>query len=44
MLSALYEIAEESFSKCSVPVEAIIVSLTHKVLRTNICWVQRAEK
>lgn len=44
MLSALHEIAGESFTKCSVPIEDIIVSITHRVLRANICWVQRAEK
>lgn len=39
-----HEIAGEFFSKFCVPIEAIIVPITHKVLRAGVCWVQRVEK
>lgn len=44
MSSGVHEIAGESFPKCCVPAEAIIVSIPHKVLRASVCWVQMAEK
>lgn len=44
MLSGVNEIAEEPFSKCCVPTEAIIASITHEALRASACRVQRAEK
>lgn len=44
MLSGLHEIAGESFSKFYVPIGVITVPITHRVLRTSLSWVQRAEK
>jgi len=43
-LSAPHEIAAESFSKCPMPIVTIIVSIAHRVLRTSVFWVQRAEE
>lgn len=43
-VSTPHKIAAKSFALCPMPIVAIIVSITCRLLRTSVCWVRRAEK